>query len=58
MRGIYKIGGIGIIAGVLFVSCKVGKEYVRPELNLPAAIEAGNKADTVFVSELKWWDLE
>ena len=57
MRGIYKIGGIGIIAGVLFVSCKVGKEYVRPELNLPAAIEAGNKADTVSVSELKWWDL-
>ncbi len=57
MRGICKIGCTGIIAGVLLASCKVGKEYVRPELNLPAAIETGNGADTVSVSELKWWDL-
>lgn len=46
-----------MVAGSMLVSCKVGKEYVRPELDLPAEIEAGSQADTASVSELKWWDL-
>lgn len=42
---------------VLLSSCKLGKEYTRPGLDLPAEIETGIPADTFSVSELKWWDL-
>ncbi|MDR1054352.1 MAG: efflux transporter outer membrane subunit [Prevotellaceae bacterium] len=35
-----------------FSSCKLGKKYVRPELNLPTTIEAG--ADTSSVQMMSW----
>lgn len=52
-----KFGIFILLAGAILTSCKVGKEYSRPDLNLPAGIEAGVLADTASVSELKWWDL-
>lgn len=47
---------IGIwIIGLLAGSCKLGKEYTRPELNLPDSIEGVN--DPASVSGVRWWDL-
>lgn len=57
MKQIYLIGISCILLGILLSSCKLGKEYVRPELNLPADFEKGQTIDSVSVSELKWWDL-
>ncbi|WP_102409161.1 multidrug efflux RND transporter permease subunit [Parabacteroides bouchesdurhonensis] len=36
-------------------SCKIGEKYTRPELNLPAEIEAG--ADSSSVSDIPWQSL-
>lgn len=46
---------IYIVIGVLLLSsCKLGKQYTRPELNLPGELETGS-ADTLFsASDLKW----
>lgn len=50
---IYSLG-IGILLGGLFLtSCKIGKEYIRPELGVPAEMIT----DSLAASELKWWDL-
>lgn len=56
-RVIYSIGLLILVASMGLTSCKVGKEYIRPELDLPAEIEAGMPADTLSVADLKWWDL-
>lgn len=53
----YKFIMIVLLSGVALTSCKIGKEYTRPELGLPDQIEAGVKADSASVSDLKWWDL-
>lgn len=53
----YKFIMIVLLSGVALTSCKIGKEYTRPELGLPDRIEAGVKADSASVSDLKWWDL-
>ena len=47
-----------VFAGLVFMlaSCKIGKKYTRPELNLPGQI-AGIKGDSVSVDSLNWWDL-
>lgn len=47
-----------VCAGLAFmlVSCKIGKKYTRPELNLPEEI-AGVKGDSASVDSLNWWDL-
>lgn len=38
-----------------FSSCKIGKKYVRPELNLPAEIVPG--ADTASIDGISWQSL-
>lgn len=46
-----------LAAWVLFnTSCKVGKDYTRPELKLPEKLEAAN-IDSLRVDDLKWWEL-
>ena len=47
-----------VFAGLVFMlaSCKIGKKYTRPELNLPEEI-AGVKGDSVSVDSINWWDL-
>lgn len=37
-------------------SCKLGKQYARPDLQLPAQIE-GSAADSASVNEIRWTDL-
>lgn len=53
----YKFGIIVLLSGILFSSCKIGKSYTRPELQLPTEFEKGIQGDSVSVSEMKWWDL-
>lgn len=38
-----------------FSSCKIGKKYARPELNLPESIESG--ADSSSVADIPWESL-
>lgn len=46
-----------LAAWVLFnTSCKVGKDYMRPELKLQEKLEAAN-IDSLRVDDLKWWEL-
>lgn len=47
-----------VFAGLIFMlaSCKIGKKYTRPELNLPEKI-AEVKGGSVSVDSINWWDL-
>ena len=38
---------------VLAGSCKLGKDYVRPELSLPESLD-GSVNDSVTVAQLSW----
>lgn len=40
----------------LFSSCKIGKKYIRPELNLPAQIADG-QLDSLTLADEKWWNI-
>ena len=40
---------------VMLYSCKIGKKYARPELNLPEEIVAG--ADTASIDSISWQSL-
>jgi len=48
--------GLSFMVVLLLASCKLGKEYVRPELSLPEQLE-GTTGDTLSVSDLAWWEL-
>lgn len=37
-------------------SCRLGKQYTRPTLNLPDRLDYQNN-DTLSVADLKWWDI-
>lgn len=41
---------------LLNTSCKVGKEYTQPELNMPNKIEA-RSIDSLTIDDLHWWEL-
>lgn len=45
-----------LLLGMGMSSCRLGKEYTRPELGLPDAID-GIAGDSSSVSDLKWWEL-
>ncbi|MCY1720842.1 efflux transporter outer membrane subunit [Prolixibacteraceae bacterium Z1-6] len=53
-----------IVFGLLFISswllfvtsCKIGKEYVRPELGLPDKIEVLS-TDSLTIADVNWWEL-
>ena len=50
---------IAIISAALclLASCKVGKRYARPELNLPDRIEATTEGDSSSVADIPWESL-
>lgn len=52
----YKLWIVFVGLALLAVSCKVGKKYTRPELNLPEEV-AGVRGDSASVDSLYWWDL-
>lgn len=41
----------------LLSSCKIGKEYARPEMELPSLTEAGVPVDTFSVEDISWESL-
>ena len=47
-----------ILAGSLSVaSCKLGKHYTRPELNLPERFSKANLSDTLNIADMQWWEI-
>ncbi|WP_430810443.1 MULTISPECIES: efflux transporter outer membrane subunit [unclassified Carboxylicivirga] len=47
------------LGGMLLIvmgSCKVGKKYVPPELNLPDKLEVMS-IDSLTIDDVKWWDV-
>ncbi len=48
---------ITLLCTVGVSSCKLGKPYARPELNLPEKMEAGSPADSLSAADLKWWEM-
>lgn len=56
-RTVYKIGMFVLAVATGLTSCKVGKKYVRPELELPAAIGPVTPSDSLPVTELTWEEL-
>ena len=45
---------IVLLSGVALTSCKIGKEYTRPELDLPTTIADTNSSDTTTVADIQW----
>ena len=46
---------IALVIGTSVTSCKLGKEYSRPELNMPEEFEV--KGDSTTVADIAWGDL-
>ena len=47
-----------VVSMLAFSSCKIGKRYARPELNLPDRIEAyTDTTDTASVENIPWESL-
>lgn len=52
---LFYICSILISCFVVFPSCKVGKPYVRPDLQLPDSIIA--QQDSLSLGDMQWWEL-
>ena len=56
MKTKYIIFSLFLIGNSL-VSCKIGKKYTRPELNLPTTFSDTLQTDSLTVADIKWWDI-
>jgi NodT family efflux transporter outer membrane factor (OMF) lipoprotein len=45
---------IALLLGLLLSACKLGKEYQRPELELPATFNPVSYADTSSIADMEW----
>lgn len=43
-----------IVLAFICFSCKIGKEYSRPEMDLPSTLEKNTPVDTFSVSDIGW----
>lgn len=50
----YHIILVAVLVGGLATSCKIGKKYTRPELDLPTTIADTNSSDTTTVADIQW----
>ena len=50
----YHIILVAVLVGSLATSCKIGKKYTRPELDLPTTIADTNSSDTTTVADIQW----
>ncbi len=41
----------------MWSSCKVGKSYVRPDLNLPEQLDSLQPVDSFSIAEKRWWEV-
>lgn len=46
-----------LIGTTALSSCKIGKSFSKPDMALPKQIERDTPADSLTVSDLKWWEL-
>ena len=46
--------GMGLLLLIFISSCKVGKEYQRPELELPTQFNSVSFADTSSIADMDW----
>lgn len=53
----YTIISLLFLVGATFSSCKLGKEYARPELDLPEQIADAPITDTTTVASIRWTDI-
>lgn len=49
-----KITGTALMLALVVASCRIGREYQRPELSLPESFPTGNVADSNSVADLGW----
>ena len=57
MNKAFQYSLIAALGLCLLASCKVGKPYERPELNLPDRVEARTEADSSSVADIPWESL-
>jgi len=50
----YRVILVALLTGSLSGSCKIGKKYTRPELDLPATISDSIPADPSTVADIQW----
>lgn len=48
---------MSLVLALVVGSCKLGQKYVRPDMPLPATLDAGAPADTFSIADLGWWDI-
>ena len=48
---------IALLVGSLLGSCKIGKKYTRPELDLPTAITDSIPSDSSTVANIPWSEI-
>lgn len=56
-RNKYMVLAVFLLAAIVFSSCKIGKKYARPALDLPAEIVAGDVPDSSSVANIPWESL-
>ncbi|WP_430813088.1 efflux transporter outer membrane subunit [Carboxylicivirga sp. RSCT41] len=56
LKPLFQVVTVLTLLVVLSTSCKVGKKYTRPELNLPNKLEEMS-IDTSTIDDLAWWEL-
>ncbi|MCD8293560.1 MAG: TolC family protein, partial [Prevotellaceae bacterium] len=54
-KPLYLLLGLSVL--LLFASCKVGKRYVRPDLNLPEKLDSLQPVDSFSIAEKRWWEV-
>ena len=54
----YILIAIGFICLLTATSCKLGKAYVRPEMELPGQLDSLTQADDTFsLADMHWWEV-
>ena len=54
----YILIAIGIVLLLTVSSCKLGKAYVRPEMELPEQLDSLSQAgDTFSLADMHWWEI-
>lgn len=38
-------------------SCKLGKHYARPDLNLPDQLDTVMQSDSLTIADMRWWEI-
>lgn len=53
-KGTFSVYTVLIATALIFFSCRAGKEYQRPELDLPKQFQTTSFADTSSIADIEW----